>query len=172
MDPASFRRRAVMKSPVKMRNKPPKMRDEKQSVKMPNKLPKVLRDEFDDCDLSLAIDMDDLHAVIEVTGCVDPRTMKVEPAVQRLVAQADSYTEFVPRSEGIRIIGLSYGGKPIDLDCHGDSSDSADLTISIYRNCDRWVDISGIPIVDKPLRNIGKLIDELVAGMKNYIYLK
>jgi hypothetical protein len=143
----------------------------KQSVKMPNKLPKVLRDEFDEHDLSLAIDMDDLHAVIEVAGCVDPKTMKVQPSVQRLIAQADSYTEFVPRSDGIRIIGLSHGGEPIDLDCLGRSSDSAALVISIYRNCDRWVDISGIPIVDKPLRNIRKLIEELVAEMENYIYL-
>jgi|SRR5882672_170758 len=160
----------MKRSAVKMVNKSPKALRE---VKMPNKLPKVLRDELDDEDLSLAIDMGfDIYAVIEITGCVDPKTMKVVPAVQRLIARADSYTEFVPRSDGIRIIGLSYGGKTIDLDCHGDSSDSADVTISIYRNCDRWVDISGIPIHDNPLRNITKLIDELVSEMENYVYLK
>jgi len=113
----------------------------------------------------------DTFAVIETTGCVNEETMKVEPAVQRLIERADTYTEYVPRSEGIRIIGRSFG-PPIDFDCDGDSSDSAHVTISIYRNCDRWVDISGIPIVDKPFRNIDGLIDELLSEMKECIYLK
>jgi hypothetical protein len=58
------------------------------------------------------------------------------------------------------------------VDCDGSSPDLADFTISIYRNCDRWVDISGIPIVDKPFGNIEKLIDELMADMEKYLYLK
>jgi hypothetical protein len=158
-----------VKRSVRMVNKVPRPLKE---VKIPNKLPKVLRDELDDENLSLAIDMGfDIYAVIEITGCVDPKTMKVVPAVQRLIAQADSYTEFVPRSEGIRIIGRSFG-QAVDLDCDGESSDLADFTISIYHSSDRWVDISGIPILDKPFRNIEKLIEELLAEMRECIYLE
>jgi hypothetical protein len=54
-------------------------------------------------------------------------------------------------------------GQPIDLDCDGSSPDLVDFTISIYHDCDRWVDISGMSIVDKPFRNIEKLIDELLV---------
>ena len=86
-----------MKQSVKIANKPPKALKE---VKIPSKLPKVLRDEIDDDDLSLAVDMGmDTFAIIEVTGCVDERTMKVKPAVHRLIERAGTYTEYVPRSE-------------------------------------------------------------------------
>jgi len=139
---------------------------------MPNKLPNVLKGRIEDDSLSLAIDMGfDHFAVIEVTECVDEKTMKVEPAVQRMIERAGSYTEYVPRSNGIRIIGLSFG-PPVELDCRGESDDSSHFLISIYRNCDRWVDISGRPIVDKPLRNIDKLIDELMADMRKYVCLR
>jgi|SRR5215510_4138681 len=97
--------------------------------------------------------------------------MKVEAAVQRLIDRAGSYTEFVPRSDGIRIMGLSYGGPSIDIHCRGQSSESVNLTISIHRNCDRWVDISGIPLFDEPFRNIEKLVGELMADMEEYLYL-
>ena len=141
-------------------------------MKVLSKLPKVLRDEIGDDDFSLAIDMGfDTFAVIEITECVDEDTMKVHPAVQGLIERADTYAEYVHRCGGVRIIGRSLG-PPIDFDFDGDSADLADFTISIYRNCDRWVDISGIPIVDKPFGNIEKLIDELMADIEKYLYLK
>jgi hypothetical protein len=159
-----------MKQSAKMTNK---SANEPSEVKIPDKLPKTLRDEIDDDELSLAIDMGmSTYAVIEITGCVDEETMKVTPAVQRLMDRVPTYTEYVPRSEGIRIIGRSFG-QPIELDCLGSGPDLGELTISIYHLCDRWVDISGIPIVDRPFRNIEKLIDELVAAMvEKRIYLK
>jgi hypothetical protein len=148
-----------------MANKRPK------EVKMPNKLPKVLRDEFDDCSLSLAIDMGLDFAVIEIRQCVEEKAMKVEPAVQRLIERAGTYTEYVPCCEGVRMIGWSCGGS-IDLDCDARSRGLAYFNISIYRQCDRWVAVSGIPIVDKPFRNLDSLIDGLLAEMKKCIYLK
>jgi hypothetical protein len=78
---------------------------------------------------------------------------------------------FVPRSEGVRIIGRSFG-RPIDLDCDAMTAGLADFTISIYHLCDRWVDISGMPIVDKPFRNIENLIDKLLTEIKECIYLE
>jgi len=142
-----------------------------QCIKVLTDLPKVLRDEIGDDDFSLAIDIGmDTFAVIEVTGCVDGETMKVVPTVQRLIDRAGTYTEYVPRSDGIRIIGRSFG-ECIDLDCDGDSPDLPDFTISIYHACDRWVDISGIPILDKPFRNIEKLIDELMEEMQLHLHL-
>ncbi len=73
-----------MKHKVKMPRKLPKVLkdeiDEKQSVRIPSKLPKVLRDAIDDDVLSLAIDMNDMHAVIEITGCVDPKTKQIRPS--------------------------------------------------------------------------------------------
>ena|SRR5215510_9724412 len=164
-----------MKQSIKRRAKLPKMpKDEMgwQPLKTSEKLPKVLKDEIGDDELSLAIDMGfGILAVIEITGCVEEETMKVEPAIQRLIERAGTYTEYVPRSEGVRIIGRSFG-QPIDLDCDGSSPDLTDFTISIYHDCDRWVDISGMPILDKPFRNIEKLIDELLAEMKQRICLR
>ncbi len=49
---------------------------------------------------------------------------------------------------------------------------AARITFSIHRNCDRWVPISGLPIVDKRFANIDKLIDELMAHMEQCLYLK
>jgi hypothetical protein len=144
----------------------------KHSVRIPNKLPKILRGEIDDDDLSLAIDMGfESYAVIEITGCVDEETMKVKPAVQRLIERARTYAEYVPRSDGVRIIGRSCG-QPLELDCVGRGPGFVDCTISMYYHCDRWVDISGIPIVELPFRNIEKLIDELLTKMKGCIYLE
>jgi hypothetical protein len=78
----------------------------------------------------------------------------------------------MPLSDGIRIIGLSYGGCPIDLGCSAESPDSAELTISIHRSCDRWVPISGLQIVDKRFANIDKLIDELMECMEQWLRLR
>jgi hypothetical protein len=89
----------------------------KQSVKMWSKLPKALKEDLDEECLSLAIEIDDLHAVIEIIGCVNSKTGKVDRAVQRIIARAESYVERMPRHDGIRIIGCSYGGSPIDLGC-------------------------------------------------------
>jgi len=132
----------------------------KRSVKMPNELPKVLKDNVDDDSLSFAIHINGKYAVIEVPGCVDEKTLKVDdPDVQHLIERADTYTEYVPRSGGIRIIGRSFGGRAVDL---GTSSDS-DQTMAMYRRCDRWVDISGIPILnDDRLRNLDKIMHELM----------
>jgi hypothetical protein len=163
-----------MKRLVRSRNKLPKVsRDDlhkDRSVKMPNKLPHVLKDLIEEDSLSLAVDVDDNLGIIEVADCVDLRTRELQHAVQRLIERAGTYTEYIPRCGGIRMIGMSYG-QPIDLNCHG-SSGLSDFTISIHRNCDRWVDISGIPIVDNVFGCIDKLIDELVADMENYLYLR
>ena len=141
-----------------------------QPLKESTKLPKVLKDEIGEDELSLAIDLGFGNlAVIEITGCVHEETMKVEPTVQRLIERADTYTEYVPWSDGIRIIGRSFG-QAVNLDCRGETSDSTVFTISINHDCDRWVDFSGIPILDKRFRNIERLIDELLAEKQECIY--
>lgn len=162
-----------MKQSVKMPKKPqqaPSDEDERQSVKMWSKLPQALKEELEEDCLSLAIDMKDNHAVIEITDCV--RDGKVDPAVQRLINRARSYAERIPSSDGVRIIGLSYDSSPVDLGCCAESPDSSELTISIHRNCDRWVPISGLPIVDKRFENVDELIDELVAHMQQCLRLR
>jgi hypothetical protein len=136
-----------------------------------SKLPKALKEDLDEECLSLAIDIDDLHAVIEITGCVNGKTGKVDRAVQRIIDRAESYAEQMPHHDGIRIIGRTYGGSPIDLGCCAESPDWSEMTISIYRNCDRWVPISGLPIVNKRFENLDKLIDELMARMEDRLYL-
>jgi hypothetical protein len=47
----------------------------------------------------------------------------------------------------------------------------AAFAITIHRNCDRRVDISGLPIVEKRFSNIDKLIDELMEEMQLHLYL-
>jgi hypothetical protein len=139
-------------------------------IKNAEELPKALRDNIDEDSLSLAIDMAEANiAIIEITGCVDTKTMKVDAAVQRLIDRAGSYTEFVPGSDGIRIMGLSHYGDSIDLHCHGEGSELVNLAISIHYKCNRLVGISGMPLVDEPFRNVENLIEELKANM--YLYL-
>ena len=89
--------------------------------------------------------------------------------MQQLIDRADTYTEYVPRCDGIRIIGeVSVGGPVTEIEC---ATENVGVHVSVYRNCDRWVDLSGIPIVDKPLRHIDDLISELAGGTRPYIDL-
>jgi len=66
-------------------------------VKMPNKLPHVLKDLIEEDSLSLAVDVDDNLGIIEVADCVDLRTRELQHAVQRLIERAGTYTEYIPR---------------------------------------------------------------------------
>jgi hypothetical protein len=141
------------------------------SVKTFNKLSCVLRELIDEDCLSFAINVKYGVAVIEVVNCVNTKTGKVEHAIQSLIDRAGTYTEYVPRTAGIRIIGMA-DGQPIDLDCGLERSDSSSSTISIRRNCDRWVEVSGIPIVDDVFSEIDELIEQLVASIGKRIYLK
>jgi hypothetical protein len=131
------------------------------------KLPKPLTDGIDKDCFSLAVDCIDL-AVIEVAGCVYE---KLDLSIERLIERADSYTEYFPRSEGIRIIGYSYGHLPLEMNYVLETSDCANTTLSIYRCCDRWVDISGIPIYDRPFANIDSTINDLLAKTRSYLRL-
>jgi hypothetical protein len=82
-----------------------------------------------------------------------------------LIEQFNSYTEYVPGTNGIRIIGLSFEEScRLEIKCVIKSDDSNDLhTLSIYRCCDRWTDISGIQIFDRPLEEIDSPLNELIA---------
>ena len=133
------------------------------------KIPKNLAGSFEMDDFSLAVDCGYGLGVIEATECFDDKTQKVtNEGIQRLIDRADTYTEYVPRRSGIRIIGQVHPGHVTEIDC---ATDNPDVLLSVYRNCDRWVDISGIPIVDKPLRHICNLINEIEGDMGSYIYL-
>jgi hypothetical protein len=141
-------------------------------------LPLPLRNLDDDCGtFSLAIDCDDELGVIEITSCYDWEKKEFyRPEARRLVEQFDTYAEYIPRCEGVRIIGHSYyhHGGPTEEGGHLLSNDfgMTDSVISVYRNSDRWVDISGMAIEDKTLRNIDQQIDKLLSRTVSMFYLR
>jgi hypothetical protein len=136
-----------------------------------NDLPEALKGPIAEDSFSLALDATDHVGVIEITCCYDAEKKQVTvPEVERLIARADTYVEYVPRCDGVRIIGVAYG-KSVELDLMCIVEDAADCSMSIYRNCDRWVDVSGIPIVDKELGNVDRLIDGLVSDTKSALVL-
>jgi hypothetical protein len=126
-----------------------------------NQLPKTLKDSIEHDQISLAL-VDDELAIIEVTGCYDEEKNEIScPAVRRLIERADTYVEYSPLCGSVRLIGRARG-RTVELDCRGPD----DSLISIYRNSVRWVEISGIVIVDRPLRFIDDIVDHLVDEMK------
>jgi hypothetical protein len=126
-----------------------------------NQLPKALKGSIDPDAISLALDNYEF-AIIEISQCYDQKKKEIAPpAVRRLVERADTYVEYAPLLDGVRIIGWATG-KTADLTVYGPD----DTGIWIYRNSDRWVDISGIVIVDKPLRFIDDVVDDLLDEMK------
>ena len=126
-----------------------------------NQLPKSLKDSIEHDSISLALDNYEL-AVIEVTQCYDAKKKEILPlAVRHLIERADTYVECAPTFDGVRVIGWA-NGITVEVDCDGPD----DTSISIYRNCLRWVEISGIVIVDKPLRVIDDIVDHLVDKLK------
>ena len=62
---------------------------------------------------------------------------------------------------------------PAPASCQNSSkARSKNFRVRIYRNCGRWVSISGIPIHDKPLNDVEKVIDELISDMQKHLYLR
>jgi hypothetical protein len=134
----------------------------KPNVRLENlKYSKHLKECFTENNLSLAINMYHL-VVIEVSQCVHE---EIDLPIRMLIEQFNSYTEYVPRTNGIRIIGYSFKETcPLEIECVIRSSHSNDLhTLSIYRCCDRWTVVSGIPIFDRPVEEIDGPINELIA---------
>jgi Virulence-associated protein E-like domain len=62
--------------------------------------------EFDGIGLCL---MDSELAAFDIDDCRDPRTGAIDPWVEALVRDCNSYTEVTPRGKGLRIIGYSDG---------------------------------------------------------------
>jgi hypothetical protein len=136
----------------------------KPNVKLDNlKYSKHLTDWFTENNLSLIINVHHF-VVIEVSECVYD---EIDPPIRMLIEQFNSYTEYVPRTDGIRIIGYSEQNPescPLEIKCVIESGRFNDShTLSIYRCCDRWTEISGIPIFDRPVEEIDGPINELIA---------
>lgn len=136
----------------------------KPNVKLEHlKYPRHLMEWFTENNLSLAINHHCL-AVIEVPECVHKK--KIDRPIDTLIDQFDSYTEYVPRMNGIRIMGISFENScHLENRCVIDSSPSKEShRLSIFRCCDRWTDISGIQLLDRPLRELDLWINELIAN--------
>jgi hypothetical protein len=131
-------------------------------------LPSAPTDGIESDSFSLAFYCGDL-AVIEIECCFNEQ---IDPYVRRFIDQADSYTEYVPRSEGIRIIGYSLQKhSPLETISALETPACLRSTLSIYRCCHRWINISGIAILDQPFSYIDDTIDELLARTGNYLYM-
>jgi Virulence-associated protein E len=84
-------------------------------------------------------------AIVDLDHCLDPETGKIDPWAKRWLDTTNgAYVERTPSGEGLRIIGINAGDR---LQRRWTISDARkDAAIEIYRNCERYVTITGAQI--------------------------
>src|SRR3974390_890585 len=94
-----------------------------------------------------ALDLDDVR---------NAQTGVLAPWAKDLVKDADTYTEVTPSGEGVRIIGYGHGGY-----VHRVLKRSPGK-LEIYRDCPRYITVTGHQIGASGLANIDDIIDALI----------
>jgi primase-polymerase (primpol)-like protein len=87
------------------------------------------------------------YDVVDLDHCRDPDTGAIDAWADIWVHQANgAYVEKTPSGEGLRIIGLGKGGK---LQRRWKIKGWREKAgIEVYRNCERYITITGAPIGD------------------------
>jgi hypothetical protein len=95
----------------------------------------------------------------DIDHCRDPSSGSIEPWAMALVERANSYTEITVSGTGLRIIGLGIGPS-----IHKKYSISGQLSCEVYRNCARYIVVTGNPLPSalQSLANIDEVIDDIV----------
>jgi hypothetical protein len=99
----------------------------------------------------------------DIDDCRNPKTGEIDPIAMSLVNRANSYTEITVSGTGLRIIGIGsdrYMNRKQKID-------GSKVSIESYRNCERYITISGMVLdgTSLQLTNIDSLIDEVVVEL-------
>jgi hypothetical protein len=102
----------------------------------------------------------------DLDHCRDPGTGAIDPWAQELVTQAatsGAYVEVTVSGTGLRIIGLSDGGK-----IHNTWKINGSSKIELFRKCERYITVSGLQVgACEALPDLTSLIDGLKMRLEN-----
>jgi primase-polymerase (primpol)-like protein len=106
---------------------------------------------------------DDLGA-FDLDDCRNAQSGDLEPAAQRLISRANSYTEITPSDTGLRIILKAKGAK---LHRRQDVPNANGMVIETYRRCERFITVTGnaLPGTPDQLADGDTLLDEIVTRL-------
>jgi len=104
--------------------------------------------------------------VFDADDCRNSSNGALEPAAQRLIKRANTYTEITPSGTGLRIIGVCHGAK-----IHRKQSvpNANGMSIESYRKAERYITVTGdaLPGTASQLTDIDALMDDVVARLDN-----
>jgi hypothetical protein len=102
--------------------------------------------------------------VFDADDCRNSGNGALEPAAERLVKRANTYTEITPSGTGLRIIGVCNGAKihrkQVVPNANG-------MSIESYRKAERYITVTGdaLPGTTSQLTDIDALMDDVVAKL-------
>src|SRR5215467_6310557 len=98
----------------------------------------------------------------DVDDCRDSVTGKLDPWADDLVKRCGSYCEVTPSKKGIRIIGRTSGPK---VQRKFPVPGASGVSVELYRDCERFITVSGNQVGDAGLANIDAPFDALLAEL-------
>ena len=102
--------------------------------------------------------------VFDADDCRNSSNGALEPAAQRLIKRANTYTEITPSGTGLRIIGICHGAK-----IHRKQSvpNANGMSIESYRKAERYITVTGdaLPGTTSQLTDIDALMDDVVSKL-------
>jgi hypothetical protein len=101
------------------------------------------------------------HIFLDLDNCREPATGTLADWAQRLVEEADSYTEVTPSGRGLRIIGVN---ESLSAPIHRRVAMPEGGSVEIFHRCPRYVTVSGQRLTGTPdrLRPICDLATDLL----------
>lgn len=90
---------------------------------------------------------DAAHIFLDLDQCRDPVTGALADWAQRLVEEADSYTEVTPSGRGLRIIGLN---ESLSAPIHRRVAMPEGGSVEVFHRCPRYVTVSGRLLREAP----------------------
>jgi hypothetical protein len=101
------------------------------------------------------------HLFLDLDDCRDPASGALAGWAERLVEEADSYTEVTPSGRGLRIIGMNEG---LSAPIHRRVAMPEGGSVEIFHRCPRYVTVSGQRLAGTPdrLRPICDLAADLL----------
>jgi predicted P-loop ATPase len=106
---------------------------------------------------------DDL-GIFDLDDCRNAQSGDIEPAAQRLISRANSYTEITPSDSGLRIILKAKGAK---LHRRQDVPNANGMVVETYRRCERFITVTGnaLPGTSDQIVDGDTLLDDIVAKL-------
>lgn len=103
-------------------------------------------------------------SAFDIDDCRDSVTGAIHPVAKALVDRAGSYSEVTVSGTGLRIIGT---GSDRHMHTKKTKVNGSAVSIEAYRNCERYITLSGLQLDDTPQRmnDIDALIDDVVAEL-------